>query len=128
MKVLVIDDDQTVAGIWRTVFTQEGFEFFHALTGKAGIEDAKKDLPDIILLDQIMPDAKGNDILLALKSDPQTKAIPVALVSNYNETQMMNDAIAQGAVDYILKYQIEPQDLVKKVKSLIQEAKGNTLS
>ena len=52
--------------------------------------------------------------------DPETKDIPVAIASNYSENQMMQDAINQGAVDYIMKYQIEPSDLIAKIKTLMQ--------
>ena len=60
-----------------------------------------------------MPDMLGNAVLQTLKQDPETAPIPVMLISNYNENQMMKDAIAQGAVDYVLEYQIETKDLVK---------------
>ncbi|HZE87449.1 MAG TPA: response regulator [Methylomirabilota bacterium] len=123
MKVLIIDDDEAVTGIWSTVLKKEGFEVMTAGTGKLGIELAQKNLPDFILLDQIIPDMKGNDILRVLKDNPQTAAIPVALVSNYSEPQMMHDAVEQGATDYILKYQIDPQDLGNKIKTLLHGTK-----
>jgi DNA-binding response OmpR family regulator len=123
MKILIIDDDQTVVSIWQTALKGEAFEVVTASTGKVGLEKAKAEKPSLILLDQIMPDMKGNDILRMLKDDPQTNTIPVAICSNYSENTLMQDAIQQGAADYIMKYQIEPQDLINKVKSLI---KGET--
>ncbi len=119
MKALIIDDDQTVIDIWSAVLTKDGFEVITALSGKAGLESAQKNLPDFILLDQIIPDMKGNDVLATLKADPKTAGIPVALVSNYSEPEMMHDAIERGAIDYILKYQIDPQDLANKIKTLM---------
>ena len=68
--------------------------------------------------------SKFDEVFKAIKEDPQTKAIPIALISNYNENTLMQDAINAGAVDYILKYQIDPQDLVEKVNSLAREAQG----
>jgi|SRR5579885_2913582 len=122
MKILIIDDDEMIANIWKLALQQEGFTVLHSSNGKDGIDQATRELPDIILLDQIMPDMKGNDVLQILKNDPQTKHIPIALVSNYSETNLMEEAIKQGAIDYILKYQVEPVDLVQKVKQLTQEA------
>lgn len=119
-KILLIDDDQTIVNIWSMAFKTENFEVLTASTGKDGIEKAKNHKPDFILLDQIMPDIKGNDALRTLKQDPETAKIPVAIASNYSENQMMEDAINQGAVDYIMKYQIEPSDLITKIKSLMQ--------
>lgn len=119
MKVLIIDDDEAMIGIWSTVLKKDEIEVMTAGTGKLGIEIAQKNLPDFILLDQIIPDMKGNDVLRELKANPQTINIPVAVVSNYSEPDMMHEAIEKGAVDYILKYQIDPQDLVNRIKTLL---------
>ena len=126
MKVLIIDDDQNIVSIWTVVLKNAGFEVLHAVTGRDGLDQAKLQNPNFILLDQIMPDMKGNDVLKTLKADEQTNPIPVALISNYNESNLMQDAINLGAVDYILKYQIDPQDLVTKINSLTREAAGAT--
>jgi CheY-like chemotaxis protein len=124
-KILIIDDDQTIVSIWSMALKSENFEVITASSGKDGLEKAKNNKPDFILLDQIMPDIKGNDALRTLKQDPETQNIPVAIASNYSENQMMQDAINQGAVDYIMKYQIEPSDLIVKIKSLMQGEKVN---
>jgi DNA-binding response OmpR family regulator len=125
MKILIIDDDQTVNDLWAITFKNAGFDILTAISAKDGIDLAKTQKPDFVLLDQIMPDMKGNDVLKILHSDPATQPIPVALVSNYSDKQLMQDAIQSGAIDYILKYQIEPQDLVDKVKNLIQESQNS---
>ncbi len=120
MKVLIIDDDQALAMTWSIALEKAGFEVIKAITGQEGIDKAKSFMPDMILLDQIMPDRVGNEVLETLKSDTQTTAIPVLLISNYSESKMMSDAIQAGAVDYILKYQIETADLVAKVKGVLE--------
>lgn len=121
MKILIIDDDQLTSTTWAMGLKTAGFEVVNATNGQDGINQAKAQKPDLILLDQIMPDMLGNAVLGTLKQDPETNPIPVMLISNYNENQMMKDAIAQGAVDYILKYQIETKDLVDKVQSLLTQ-------
>ena len=121
MKILIIDDDQLTSTTWSMGLKTAGFEVINATNGQDGINQTKSQKPDLILLDQIMPDMLGNEVLSSLKQDPETNPIPVMLISNYNENQMMKDAIAQGAVDYILKYQIETKDLVDKVKTLLNE-------
>jgi PleD family two-component response regulator len=126
MKVLIIDDDTNIIEIWGIILKQNGFEVLSAVNGRSGIDQAKTQKPDFILLDQIMPDMRGNDVLKILKEDPTTSNIPVAMASNYSDTQLMQEAIQQGALDYILKYQIEPLDLVSKIKNLLQEAKNTT--
>jgi PleD family two-component response regulator len=126
MKVLIIDDDASIIEVWGIILKQNGFEVLSAVNGRSGIDQAKTQKPDFILLDQIMPDMRGNDVLKTLKEDPTTNSIPVAMASNYSDTQLMQEAIQQGALDYILKYQIEPLDLVSKIKNLLQEAKNTT--
>jgi DNA-binding response OmpR family regulator len=118
MKVLIIDDDTNVVNIWTIALKQDKFDVITAANGRDGVSTAKREKPDFILLDEILPDIKGNDVLALLKEDPETQSIPVALLSNYSENQLMHDAIQKGAVDYILKYQIEPVDLVNKIKTL----------
>lgn len=121
MKVLIIDDDTNITEIWKLTLKQNGFEVLSAINGRSGIDQAKGQAPDFIIIDQIMPDMKGNDVLKTLKEDPDTNKIPMAMVSNYSDTQLMQEAIQHGALDYILKYQIEPLDLVNKIKNLYQE-------
>lgn len=126
MKVLIIDDDISIVEIWGIILQQNGFQVLSAANGRSGIDQAKAQKPDFILLDQIMPDMRGNDVLKTLKEDPDTTDIPVAMASNYSDTQLMQESIQQGALDYILKYQIEPLDLVSKIKNLLQEARNTT--
>ena len=121
MKILIIDDDQLTSTTWSMGLKSAGFDVINATNGQDGINQTKSQKPDLVLLDQIMPDMLGNEVLTTLKQDPEVNKIPIILISNYNESQMMKDAIAQGAVDYILKYQIETKDLVDKVKSLLGE-------
>jgi CheY-like chemotaxis protein len=123
MKILIIDDDQMLIDVWSLVLKKEGYDVITAGTGHDGMEIAKTQQPDFILLDQIMPDLKGNEVLQMLKQDPQTQNIMVAMASNYSENELMQQAIQNGAVDYILKYQIDPQDLVNKIKTLMQDGK-----
>lgn len=123
MKILIIDDDQLTSTTWAMGLKSAGYDVINATNGQDGISKAKTEQPNLILLDQIMPDMLGNAVLTTLKQDPETNPIPVMLISNYNENQMMKDAIAQGAVDYILKYQIETKDLVDKVQTLLGQLK-----
>lgn len=125
MTVLMIDDDPALVTVITTALQTEGFQTITASDGKSGIERAKNGKPNFILLDQVLPDIQGNEVLASLKNDPDTKDIPVALLSNFNKPELMQQAINMGAIDYILKYQIEPKDLINKIKSLSQESQTN---
>lgn len=125
MKILLVDDDEAIKLIFATALQKAGFEIVSAADGKSGLDKAKTEKPDFILLDQILPDMKGNDILTTLKDDLETKHIPVAMLSNYGQSELVQDAINHGAVDYLLKYQIAPEDLVTKVNELYKESQTN---
>lgn len=120
MKILLIDDDQDLSTVFETALKNGGFEVVLAATGEEGLAKTKTENPSLILLDQILPDLKGNEVLKKLKEDPQTQNIPVALLSNFGQNELIQEALGQGAADYILKYQIEPEDLVKKVNALLK--------
>lgn len=122
MKILLIDDDQDLITVFATALKQEGYDIITAFDGEAGIQKAKSEKPNLILIDQILPDMNGNDIIKTLKADEQTKSLPVAILSNFGQDELVQEAINQGALDYILKYQIDPKDLVAKVKALLREA------
>lgn len=120
-KVLLVDDEQSLLDVFAQTLETGGFQVITSMNGKNGIEKAIADLPDMILLDQVLPDMAGNEVLQMIKSNPVTKGIPVAILSNFNQRELVQDAINLGAVDYILKYKIEPKDLIDKVNQVIEE-------
>ncbi len=120
MKVLIIDDDEDLTNIFSAALTKDGFETVYSLTGQEGLEKAKTEKPNLILLDQVLPDMAGNDILRTLKADDLTKTIPVILLSNFSQEELVKGAIDQGAIDYLFKYQVEPRDVVNKVKEALK--------
>jgi PleD family two-component response regulator len=90
------------------------------------MDKAKKEHPDLIFLDQVLPDMNGNQVLQQLKADPDTKSIPIAILSNFNQDTLVQNAMKMSATDYILKYQISPTDLVAKTHALLEEAHAQT--
>jgi DNA-binding response OmpR family regulator len=120
MKVLLVDDDEDLVNIFSAALSSEGFETAYELTGQQGLNKAKDWHPDLVLLDQVLPDISGNDILKTLKSDEATKMIPVILLSNFSQEELVKTAIDLGALDYLFKYQVEPRDVVAKVKEALK--------
>jgi len=121
MKVLLVDDDQALQTVFSTALKTDGFQIVNAYDGKSALDVAKTEKPDLILLDQVLPDIQGNEVLKTLKAEAETANIPVAMLSNFGQNDLIQEAISAGALDYILKYQVEPQDLVKKIKTLVEE-------
>ncbi|MBI4084696.1 MAG: response regulator [Candidatus Levybacteria bacterium] len=126
MKILLIDDDEAILTLFSTVLQKDNHQIVTANTGQGGLEKAKNEKPELILLDQVLPDIQGNEVLKTLKEDLDTKEIPVAILSNFGQNELIQEAINSGAADYILKYQIEPQDLANKVKELRKDASNAT--
>ncbi len=120
-KILLIDDDSAISTVFTTALNKEGFETITAEDGKTGIEKAIAEKPNLILLDQVLPDLNGNDVLKQLKENQETKSIPVVLLSNFGQQEFIEQALKTGALDYLLKYQIDTKDLVEKVKQILNE-------
>jgi twitching motility two-component system response regulator PilH len=120
MKILLIDDDENFVHIFEAALAKEGFQTAASGTGEDGLAKAKSEKPDLILLDQVLPDLAGNDVLKSLKSDEQTKAIPVIFLSNFSQEELVKNALNEGAVDYVFKYQVEPKDVIDKVKQTLK--------
>ncbi len=126
MKILLVDDDVSLMTVFATTLKGKGYEVVTAATGQEGINKAKTEKPDLIFLDQVLPDIQGNEVLKTLKNDLETKSTPIAMLSNFGQNELIQEAINSGAVDYILKYQIEPQDLDTKIKELTKESPNAT--
>ena len=120
MKILIVDDDETLSAVFETALQKSGFQTVFALNGKGGIDKARSEKPDLVLLDQVLPDISGNEVLKTLKMDSQTKDIPIVILSNFSQEELVKEAINNGAVDYVFKYQVEPTDLVNKVKQTLK--------
>ena len=118
-KVLIVDDDQVLAETWMMGLKSAGFDVITAVNGNDGISKTVAHKPDVIILDQIMPDMQGNQVLATLKRDPQTHRVPVILVSNYNQPEVMIEAMQHGAVDYLLKYETEIGHLVERINAVV---------
>lgn len=123
MKVLLVDDDQSLVQIVTSSLTQAGHSVFHAPTGKMGVDLAKTEDPDFILLDQILPDLTGLDILKTLKSDIATKNIPVVIFSAFMNTEAEEQALKLGALGYLLKYEVASDQIDKKIKEYLTAPK-----
>jgi len=119
-KILIIDDDKTIGELFSYALNKSGLDSILALDGRSGLNKAKVEKVDLILLDEVLPDIPGNEILKTLKLDITTQHIPIIIISNFSQEELVKEAINAGALDYIFKYQIEPQDLVERVKKVLE--------
>ncbi len=117
--VLLVDDDPQIHDLFSTVLKKNGFGVVEAWNGKEGLEAAKKENPDFILLDVLMPVMDGTRMLLELKEDPALKNIPVLILTSL-EGKPVDIKVAKelGAVDFINKTS-DPKDVVARVKNTL---------
>ncbi|PIS41467.1 MAG: response regulator [Candidatus Kerfeldbacteria bacterium CG08_land_8_20_14_0_20_42_7] len=120
VKILIIEDDKDQIFMYRFKFEKEGFAFFSARTGAEGIKTAKTEKPDLILLDLILINESGVDILEKLKADEAVKNIPVIILTNLAKKELKARAQELGIVDFIIKTQILPAELVARVKKALK--------
>lgn len=118
-KILIIEDDPLMSRLYQKVFKFENYDVSSAVNGREGIEKAVKEKPTLILLDIMMPEMNGLEALDKLKADPDTKTIPVIVLTNLAGTQDAETALAKGAVKYIVKSEHEPKEVVQMVKEII---------
>ncbi|MBL4889139.1 MAG: response regulator [Candidatus Lindowbacteria bacterium] len=101
--ILVADDQPAVRNVLRTNFKRQGFDVLTANDGASTIEQAKANIPDLILLDLMMPDKDGYEVLGELKADVATKSIPVMIITAHGGAEEVRKAMSQGAQDFVVK-------------------------
>lgn len=118
-KVLIVDDELAVASVFETALTNAGFEVKIAGDAANGINLAQVEPFDVILLDQMLPDNSGNEVLKTIRASGVNTKTPISMLSNFSNDVTVNEAKTLGAQDYIMKFEISPDDLVKKVSTLL---------
>jgi DNA-binding response OmpR family regulator len=116
--VLVVDDDPVILKLLEVNFEMEGFGVLVAHDGEEGIEVARASQPDVIVSDIMMPKVSGLELVVALKSDPDTSDIPIILLSAKAQNADVRTGLDAGADDYVTK-PFEPLDLVDRVNKLL---------
>lgn len=115
-KLLIVEDNESLNRIMTDTFKDEGFKVISALDGEEGLELAKKENPDLILLDILMPKKNGNEMLKELRQTPEGKDVKVIVLTNSDSGENVVDFMNLGVADYLTKADWELSDLVKKVK------------
>ena len=117
-KVLLIEDDKFLSDMYVTKFSKFGYKIETAYDGEEGIRKIKGLKPDIILLDIRLPLKNGFEVLKETKKDQKTKDIPIILLTNLGQKEDTERGLKLGAVDYLIKAQFTPQEVVDKVKKI----------
>ncbi len=121
--VLVVDDIQTNIQVVGGILNAAGFEVMPATSGAQAFERIRTQLPDLILLDFMMPEVNGVEVCRKLKSSPSTKKIPVIFLTASNDMEHLVQAFAAGAVDYVTK-PFQAEELLARVRTHLELKKA----
>jgi DNA-binding response OmpR family regulator len=118
-KILIIEDDRYISKMYQLKLSLDGFDVQIAENGRQGVEKVKDFKPDIILLDILMPEIDGFEVLKIVKGDDETKNIPVLIMSNLGQEDHIQKGMSLGALGYIVKSQYTPSHVVEKIKEVL---------
>ncbi len=118
-KILIVEDDPLISRMYEKIFTFEGYDVVIANDGQDGLDKVKIVKPTIILLDIMMPKLNGLQVLDRLKGDPDTKNIPVIMLTNLSGDLDIETALSKGAVKYIIKSQYDPKQISDMIKEIL---------
>ena len=117
--ILLVEDDGFLASIYAQKLELEGFDVSLATNGEDGLRLATKDIPDLILLDLVMPKLNGFEVLERLKQEDATKKIPVLVLTNLGQREDVERCMQLGAAGYVIKAHSLPHETIAKVKEIL---------
>ena len=116
--ILVIDDEPHILLMVSQRLKANHYEVITAISGEQGLARASQDHPDMVLLDHVMPEMDGDEVLARLKKDPVTRHIPVVMFTADVKQVKVEDYLKRGAVDCIFKPFV-PEDLLAKIQNVL---------
>jgi len=124
-KILFIEDESVLQKTFDSAFKSEGYEVISALDGETGFNLAKAKKPDLIVLDMVLPKLTGFEVLKKLKETPGTKEIPVIVLTNLERMSDIDKALELGATTYLVKVNYSLDEVIKKVKKILEQPEKN---
>jgi DNA-binding response OmpR family regulator len=121
--ILLIEDDVMISSIYKAKFEADGYKVLIGPDGASGLASAKKDKPDVILLDVILPGLDGFSVLEEVKKDKITKQIPVIMLTNLGTDDDKAKGQKLGAAAYLIKASFTPAEVSDKVKEILNNKK-----
>ncbi|TMF23569.1 MAG: response regulator [Chloroflexi bacterium] len=120
VRVLFVEDDASVAQMYRLKLELDGYTVDVAGDGLSALERARSEHPDIIFLDIGLPKLDGLSVLEQLRADLATAGIPVVILSNWNEKELVERGISLGALDHLIKSQTTPARLSSRLRDWLK--------
>jgi DNA-binding response OmpR family regulator len=124
-KILIIEDDQLVANIYRNKFAVDNFTVETALDGESGFDLIKSFQPDVVVLDLMLPKVSGLDVLKKIRAEPDLQHLPVIVFSNTFLSNMVQEAWKAGATKCLSKANCTPKQVIDVVRGVLNSAPGS---
>jgi two-component system phosphate regulon response regulator PhoB len=118
-RILVVDDEEDLAELVRYNWTKEGYQVTCVGSGEQALGEAREQIPDLIVLDLLLPKVDGLDVCKQLKSDPKTQHIPILMLTAKSEEVDMVTGLECGADDYVTK-PFSPRVLLARIRSVLR--------
>jgi len=118
-KILFVEDEPTLQKELNEILQQEGFKILSAFDGEEALKLSREEMPDLILLDLILPKKDGFEVLKELKADEKMKDIPVIVLTNLEGLGDVEKAIDLGATSYLVKANYKLEEVVRKIKDFL---------
>jgi len=119
-RILIVEDEEFLSKALKDNFEAEGFSVSTAQNGEVALSQIEKQKPDMVLLDLLLPRKGGFEVLEELKKNPDWSLIPVVVLSNLGGDEQIKRALEMGADDYFVKSQHPIEEVIEKVKAMLQ--------
>lgn len=118
-KILIIEDDPLINKMYSEKLARDGYDTEIAENGAVGVEKMKAAVPDLVILDIMMPKMDGIQVIDAMKQDTRLEKIPIIVLSNLSESPDIEKAKKRGVQEYLVKSDLDPEDVSNTVKKYL---------
>jgi len=119
-SILIVEDDKFLRELLVRKLEGADFNISIVVDGQEAFKKIKEELPQLILLDLVLPGLDGYDILKQIKQDPQTGKIPVIILSNLGQAEEVERGLNLGANDYLIKAHFTPDEIIEKIRAVLK--------
>lgn len=116
-KILIVEDDKFLRGLIASKLAKEGFEVVEAADGEDGVKKIPEAMPNLVLLDLLLPGIDGFEVLKQVKAIEAVKNIPVIILSNLGAKEDIEKGLSLGAIDFMVKAHFTPEEIIEKVRT-----------
>lgn len=121
-NILIVEDDMALANLYKTEIELSGYSVVHVSDGMKAVGTIKENSPDLVLLDIMLPGRNGLEILQDIRDDESISDTKVLMLTNFGSEENVSTALELGALDYVMKYKITPEEMMGKLSTIFGES------